>query len=454
MEYGIISCIPILVLIVGALITKKMPEMIILSSLVGAILVYKQNFFPNYLQMIYSAISNESYQFLLMILLGFGGMIRLFEKSGARQGFSNIIGKFANTRKKSMLLTWLMGIIMFVDDYLNVLAVSFAMKETTDRNRIPREHLAYGVNSMGACVCVLIPFTSWAAFAVGCMADQGLGFGDYLRAIPFMFFPLVAVVVCLLVGLGIIPKVGRLKKAYQRVDEGGPLLVEEKVGASIVNMGDEDNGDVKPSSPLNFFIPIIALIAGMFLCNNDVVSGILIALAVQLVLYLVQKIMTLTEFMDNLFAGISSMAPLAVVICFAYVLNIANTEMGFAEYLIGGMQRMIPESMYALVPAFVFIIVGLVAFAAASFWVLILLTIPIFVPLSTTMGIDPALVVAAIMSGVAFGSKFCFYSDAVFMTSAGTGISNMTQIKVVAPYVLGSAVLAVIFFAAAGLIMT
>ena len=173
-----------------------------------------------------------------------------------------------------------------------------------------------------------------------------------------------------------------------------------------------------------------------------------------MILYLAQKIMTLTEFMDNLFAGISSMAPLAVVICFAYVLNIANTEMGFAEYLIGGMQRMIPESMYAMVPAFVFIIVGLVAFAAASFWVLILITTPIFIPLSTTMGIDPALVIAAIMSGVAFGSKFCFYSDAVFMTSAGTGISNMTQIKVVAPYVLGSAVLAVIFFAAAGIITT
>ena len=71
MEYGIISCIPIAVLIIGALITKKMPEMIILSSLVGAILVYKEKFFPNYLQMIYSSISNDSFQFLLMILFCF-----------------------------------------------------------------------------------------------------------------------------------------------------------------------------------------------------------------------------------------------------------------------------------------------------------------------------------------------------------------------------------------------
>lgn len=454
MEYGIISCIPIAVLIIGALITKKMPEMIILSSLIGAILVYKQDFFSNYLKMIYASISNESFQFLLMILLGFGAMIKLFEKSGALMGFSDIIGKFANTRKKSMFITWIMGILMFVDDYLNVLAVSFSMKETADRNQIPREHLAYGVNSMGACVCVLIPFTSWAAFAVGTIGEQGLAFSDYLRAIPYMFFPWIAVIACLLVGLGIIPKVGILKKAYERVDAGGPLLVEEKVGASIVNMSDGNEEAIKASSPLNFFIPIMALVVGMFICGNDVVSGIIIALVVQLILYLIQRIMTLTEFMDNLFEGITSMVPLSIVICFAYVLNIANTEMGFAEYLIGGMQKMIPESMYAMIPAFVFIIVGLVAFAAASFWVLILITIPIFMPLGASMGIDPALILAAIMSGVAFGSKFCFYSDAVFMTSAGTGISNITQIKTVAPYVLGSAVLAAICFAVTGLILS
>ena len=68
------------------------------------------------------------------------------------------------------------------------------------------------------------------------------------------------------------------------------------------------------------------------------------------------------------------------------------------------------------------------------------------------MGIEPSIVVAAIMSGVAFGSKFCFYSDAVFMTSAGTGVPNITQIKAVAPYVLGSAVLAAIAFVIVGVI--
>lgn len=452
MEYGIISCIPIAVLIIGVLITKKMPEMIIFSSIVGAALVFKTDIFNGYVGWLYGALSNESYQFLLILLLGFGAIIKLFEKSGALQGFANAIGRFANTRKKTMFVTWLMGIIMFVDDYLNVLAVSSSMRTLTDKQRIPREHLAYGANSMGACVCVLIPFTSWAAFAIGCLSEQGLGFTDYVRSLPYMFFPIIAIIVCLLVAVGIIPKVGLIKKAYERVDAGGSVLCPaESSGStsSIINMGEETDEDVKPSSPLNFFIPIIALIVVTIVCGNSVVHGIIAAIVIQFILYLAQRLMTLSEFMNTMFEGITSMAGLAFIICFAYILGSANDAMGFSTFVINGLSGTIPP---ALLPALAFIIIGAVAFAAASFWVLIVITVPIFVPLASSMGIDPAIIIAAIMSGVAFGSKFCFYSDAVFMTSAGTGVPNMTQIKAVAPYVLGSVALSAVAFLIIGFV--
>ena len=311
MEYGIISCIPIAVLIIGVLITKKMPEMIIFSSIVGAALVFKADIFNGYVGWLYGALSNESYQFLLILLLGFGAIIKLFEKSGALQGFANAIGRFANTRKKTMFVTWIMGIIMFVDDYLNVLAVSSSMRTLTDKQRIPREHLAYGANSMGACVCVLIPFTSWAAFAIGCLSEQGLGFTDYVRSLPYMFFPIIAIIVCLLVAVGVIPKVGLIKKAYERVDTGGSVLCPaESSGStsSIINMEEETDEDVKPSSPLNFFIPIIALIVVTIVCGNSVVHGIIAAIVIQFILYLAQRLMTLSEFMNTMFEGITSIA--------------------------------------------------------------------------------------------------------------------------------------------------
>lgn len=450
MDYGIISCIPIAVLIIGVLITKKMGEMMILSSVVGAVLVFKEDFFNGYVGWLYGALSNDAYQMLLILLLGFGAMIKLFERSGALLGFSKVLSNFANTPRKTMFATWIMGILMFVDDYLNVLAVSFSMKELSDRNKIPREHLAYAVNSMGACVCVLIPFTSWAAFAIGCTSEFDFAFSDYLRAIPYMFFPIIAIIVCLLVGLGVIPKVGLIKKAYKRVEEGGSVLVENSGsgGVSVINMETDTEG-VPPTSPLNFFIPILVLVIVMIVCDGSINHGIIAALVCQLVMYLPQKIMNLEKFMETFFEGITGMAPLAVLISFAFVLGAANDTMGFAPYVIKGLSVAVSPK---ILPMLTFLIVALVSFAAASFWVLIVITVPIFMPLAISMGVDPALVIAAIMSGVAFGSKFCFYSDAVFMTSAGTGVSNMTQIKAVAPYVLSSAVLAAILFLAVGII--
>lgn len=451
MDYGILSCIPIAVLIIGVLITKRMPEMIILASIIGAAMVYKADFFSGYVGQIYGALTNSSYQFLLILLLGFGGLIKLFEKFGALQGFAKALSKVAHGQKKSLVITWLMGIVMFVDDYLNVLATSSCMRGVTDQNGIPREHLAYAVNSMGACVCVLIPFTSWATFAVGVMSEQGLGFTDYVRAIPYMFFPILAILICLLVAVGIVPKVGLIKKAYQRVEAGGPVLVEEKSdGASIINTGSSDEEEPEATSVLNFFIPIIVLVAVVLICDNSIEKGIIAAIVCQLIMYLPQKIMTLGEFLNNFFEGLTGMAPLAFIIMFAYMLGASNDAMGFAPYLIGVMTKAIPP---ALLPMLAFVAVAAVTFAAASFWVLIVITVPIFVPLAVSMGIDPAIVVAAIMSGVAFGSKFCFYSDAVFMTSAGTGVSNMTQIKAVAPYVLGAAVIAAIAFGIVGFIV-
>lgn len=447
---GLISCIPIAVLIIGLLITKRMAEMMILSSFIGAVLVFKGGFFGGWIGMMYQVLGDASYAFLLFILLGFGAMIKLFEGSGAFEGFANIISKFAKGRKSAMVVTWIMCFIMFVDDYLNILAVSSSMKALTDKYKIPREHLAYACNSMGACCCVLIPIASWSAFAVGIMGDQDLNYGDYIHSLPYMFFPILCVVICLLVAIGVVPKVGALKKAYDRVDAGGPVLVEEQVGASIINMGgDDEKKEVEPSSPLLFFIPIIALVVVMMICDQDVVSGMIAAIIAQLVLYVGTKKMTLTEFVNGVIEGITSMAGLAFVIFFGYVLGACNTELGFSEFMVNSLSQFMTPT---ILPAFVFIIICAVTFAAASFWILIMLSVPVFVPLAVSMGVDPCIVIGAIMSGTVFGAKFCFYSDGVFMTSAGTGVANMTQIKVVAPYVLGAAVIAAILFLIVGFV--
>ena len=81
MDYGFVSCIPILVLIAGALITKKIGESMIVASIVGVVLVYKGNFFNGYVDKMYSVLTNESYQFILIIIMCFGAAVKLFQNS-------------------------------------------------------------------------------------------------------------------------------------------------------------------------------------------------------------------------------------------------------------------------------------------------------------------------------------------------------------------------------------
>lgn len=448
MDYGIISCIPITVLMVGVLLTKRITEMMVAASLLGAILIHKGDFFSGYIDMIYGTLSNSSYHFVLFILMGFGGMIKLFQESGALLGFRHTLSKHVKGKKTPLLVAFLMGCIMFVDDYLNALAVSFSMREITDENKIPREHLAFQVNVLSSCLCILIPFSSWVAFTTGLLSDQGFGLNEYLKGMPFMFYPIIMAVLCILLAIGIVPKVGAMKNSYERISSGGPLLPSEKGSASIVNL--EMENEVKESSALNIIIPVVVMIAVVLIYDNDLVHGIFACIAVQAIMYVFGKIMTLTQFVDSFYEGAKSMCSMAILVCFSFTLSAANETLGFFDFLIGGISRNMPAE---LVPALTFVTVGLAVFATAGYWVIQIITIPVFIPLAVAVGLPVPIAVGAVMSGVAFGGNFCFYSDTVFMTSAGTGISNVRQIKVSAPYVLAVTAISLIGYLILGYVV-
>lgn len=443
MNYGFLSCIPILVLIIGAVITRKMPQMLMLASFVGAIILYGSGFFSGWIGVMYEALSNGSDQYILLILVCSGAMIRLLEKSGAMLGFRNMISKYAKNEHKVMFFTWVLGIIVFIDDYLNALAVSSAMRGLSDEYKIPREHLAYTVNVGGACVCVLIPFSSWAAFGIGTFSEYGWNFSDYVHAIPFMFYPIAALIICLLLGLGVLPKVGDMKKAYDRVKNGGSVLPESCKQEDL-------GGDVKPSTPLNFLIPMAALVAAMLYFDSDLIHGMLVALLAQGIMYIAQKIMTLSEFMENVLEGAYSMASVCFVVVLSFMMNTVNSEIGFSDYVISILNGIVPV---ALLPVIAFVMVAFVAFATGSFWPLIVIVSPIFVPMAISLDVSPWMIIAAMMSGIAFGSQCCMYSDAVFMTAAGTGVDNVTQIRAIAPYIIGGFLISCLLFIAFGIII-
>ena len=447
MDYGFISCLPIIVLIMGALLTKRIMEMLLLATFTGVIILYKGSFLEGFVDVLYETFSSWSLQFVFIILFTFGGLIKLFQTSGAISGFGDILSKYASGPRKPLLLAWILGLLMFVDDFLNVLTVGFSLRDLTDRNGIPREHLAMQAAAVASAMCCLVPFSSWAGFHIGLISEEGLGFIDYAKAIPFMFFPIIAVLCCLLLDIGVIGKFGALKESYKRVAEGGSTIPEAE-GSGMLSMDTED--DVPATSAWNVAIPLLALIAGTLIFDCDLTYGCVIAIIVQMLLYMFQKIMTPVKYVDDFLDGAKSMFPLMVLVTFAFTLSNVNGKLGFFEYMIAKIGALVPGE---LLPAMTFLLVAAATFATAGYWSMQVISVPIFLPLAFALGVYPPVIVAAIMSGVSFGCCYCFYSDNIIMTAASTEVSNFRQTKVSTSYMVPCAILAFVCYLAAGFLL-
>ena len=285
------------------------------------------------------------------------------------------------------------------------------------------------------------------AFSIGLLSVHGLGFDDFVASIPYMFYPILMLALCLLIALGLFPKVGALKESYARVQSGGPVLMDEPQMKSLVNI--ETVEGQKPSSALNAIVPILVMVAGVLIFDDDLIHGLILAIVAQFLMYTGQRLMTIGEFFEKFFDGARSMTSLIIVICFGFMLSSANEKLGFFEILIGGVGETVPGWM---LPVLAFILVGFTTFATGGCWVMQIIAVPIFIPLAQAAGIPVQFVIAAIMSGVTMGYGCCFYADAVFMTSAGIGVSNLRIIKTSAPYAIGTVILTAAGYLVCGLI--
>lgn len=431
MFHNILISLPLIFVMVSALITRRISESLLVGTLLAMFILHKQNFLSGSIDAFYATLSNSSFQFALMVVICFGAFIKLLQESGAIVGFRNLVLKIAKGPRSSMFTAWILSLAMFVDDYLNTLATSFSMRNITDKNKVPREHLAFQAHSMACSLCILVPFTSWTGFTISVISENGLGFQEYLQAIPYMFFPILMILFCLLLALNLFPKIGLLKESYTRIENGGDTLLKESDSASMVDLDTLDENNV--SSALNAIIPIIAIVAGVFIFDNDLIHGLFIALIVQFILYISQKLMSVADYFQKLFEGAKSMASIALIIAIGFTLSGANKDLGLFDFLIGSVGEIIPAALF---PAAAFLLTGLCIFAVGSCWVVMMLAIPIFLSLAAASGASALLVLAATMSGVVMGATLCFYSDIIFMTSSGTGVSNLRIIKTILPYTI------------------
>lgn len=373
-------------------------------------------------------------------------------KAKATSGFTALVLKYSNSEKKSMMISWIMGIIIFVDEYLNVLTIGNVMRSVCDKQKTPREMLAYVIDSTGVPVCMLIPISTQAVYWAGMLAEEkelaylGSGMDIFIKTIPFSFYAMAATVVVPLVILGVIPKIGPMKKAYQRTLNTGMTYNE---GSRKFNLTVEDP-DENTSSLWDFFLPMIALIGGTFYFDVDLLHGVIIGTVVASAMYLIKRRITFSEFSEAFISGFADMFLMFAIIISALTLQKVLAAIGMSDFIV---DTVAPYMSPALLPAMAFIIVAVLSFVTGSCWGVPAVTLPIIVPLGMAVGADPVLTVAAILSSATFGAHACFYSDATVLSSSAAGIENMDHALTQIPYALIAGGVAIIGFLVTGFIM-
>ena len=285
MNTGLIAIFILLVIIVGAIATRRCVEFLIGGSLLAAIFMYGKDFLPQWCTLIQDVLAENVWIVLVCGL--FGSLIALLQESKGTFGFQKLVSKFCNTERKTLLTTFVMGILIFVDDYLNVLSIGVCMKGVCDKRKIPREALAYMLDATGAPVCVLLPFSTWAVFYASLFIDQAsvkaLGFKTgiqaYIRAIPYCFYPILTIAIVFLFALGVMPKLGAMKKAYKRVEETGKVYSD----ASRKYNHDDRKGYEEEGNIWNFVIPMGVLVA-IAIATSNLLLAVVVSLIVCFVL--------------------------------------------------------------------------------------------------------------------------------------------------------------------------
>lgn len=465
MDYGVWTLVPVLLVIVFALKTKRTLESLIFGTMLTYVItnaallpvegVDALGHIPSdWMDSFFRVATDYSHQWVFWVCALFGSLITLLGASHGTLGFTKILGRLCRGPKSTMLVTWIMGILIFVDDYLNIMTLSTCMKKLTDQRKVPREALSYIIDSTGAPVCAILPFSTWAIFFSGLFFAQpgvaDLGYGSametFYHVIPFTFYAIAAVIIVPLFIMGFVPKIGRMRTAYRRLRETGKVYSPE---SAALNEEDDESEFQSQGNIIDFVLPVGVLIA-LAIFSGELFLAVVAAIGVCFILYIPRGKMSFTKFCDLSMHGFCNMIPTVAIIFFAFVMQEAMSDIGIANYIITLMQPYINAVIFPLVT---FLVVALLNFSTGSVWGIPAIVAPILLPLAQSVDANLVLVMGAIVSGATLGSHACFYSDATVLTSSCCKMENMDHALSQIPYALCATGISAVGYLACGMLM-
>ncbi|HIR92128.1 MAG TPA: hypothetical protein IAB98_01735 [Candidatus Egerieimonas intestinavium] len=434
--FGPLSLLPVAVVILLALLTRRAALALITGTLVGLLLLHGLEFPQAGIALLYDVLSSDLAIWCVVVGSLFGGLTTLFRASGGVNGFSAFTEPLCSNGRRTLLATWLMGVVLFIDDWLCLLTTGTAMGPAADRNRVPREKLALLITVTGASIGTLVPVSSWGMFMSGQLVSVGLAsaqesFSAYLSLLPVLFYPILALLCGLLWAAGILPMAGPMRRAVPREAAGAPC---------------HPAGKGEKAAALNFLLPI-ALITLLTIVTHDILYGLFACLLLCAVLYLPQRKLSPRQYLDLLLAGSQEMLGLLLIILSAFALRDVNAQLGMPDFVISLVKGGIPP---AFLPGAAFAVVTLLGFAAGNFWGICAIAFPVILPVAQALGADLTLTAGAIISATVASSNLCFFGSEVLVACKATQVNNIRYAQTALPLLLLPVFLTLLCYLAAG----
>jgi len=460
------ALVPPVIAIGLALITKEVYSSLFIGILAGAILGADFSFTGTMDILtndgLISAVSGTAGIFVFLVVLGV--LVALINKSGASAAFGRWAETHIKSRTGAMLATFVLGVLIFIDDYFNCLTVGSVMRPVTDSQKVSRAKLSYLIDATAAPVCMIAPISSWAA-AVASYAEDGQGLSLFIKAIPFNFYSLLTLVFIVAITL--------MKFDY------GPMRIHEvnaKRNGDLYTSGDKAEAVQDSYNPkgkvIDLVLPIIVLIAicvfallyvgGIFdgmsfidaFGNTDATVGLpwgsIIALVITIAYLALRKVVTVKEAMECIPKGFIAMVPAILILTFATSLKNMTGVLGAQPFVNDVMSG--ASSFANFLPAIIFLVACFISFATGTSWG----TFGILIPIVTIIfeAGDPLQLVAmsACLAGSVCGDHCSPISDTTIMSSAGGQCNHLNHVSTQLPYAISVAVISFIMYVVAGFV--
>ena len=481
--YGTIwSLLPPVVAIVLALITKEVYSSLFIGIIIGFLLqadFNPVNAFNLFINDLGSNIGGNAGILIFLVILG--TMVALMIRAGGSKAYGDWAVAHIKTKSGALWATFILAIVLGVDDYFNNLTTGNVMRPVADGHHISRAKLSYMCDATAAPVCIMMPVSSWAAAVTGVIGNEEVGFQIFLKAIPYNYYAILTMVFIIVMTCMNIDY-GPMKTHEDNAAKGDLYTTEHRPYADASEMKFNPNGKT-----IDLVIPVIILIiccvAGLLIVGfqgggHDILTafantsagpalalGGLVALIIDMVYFMIRRSMNFTELMDCLPEGFKQMVPAILILCFAWTISgVTRYGLGAPEFVAHIVEQMGP-GLHNLLPAVVFLIACGLGFATGTSWGTFGILLPIVLEIFTPGGFDnltaealdevPILMVGigATLGGAVCGDHCSPISDTTIMASSGAQCYHINHVSTQLPYAMTVAAIAFANYVLTGLII-